>query len=111
MSRLVYSTSMLMRLAQGIVTDNRLQRPRNAGVSRLVPSLSSILIPSLSLESLLFFANEYGDRAVTVVDESVHAGDYWYPLAVASIHMTSAALEMGTSVRTLSLFHRSVGHC
>ncbi|GAA6043413.1 hypothetical protein JCM8097_008579 [Rhodosporidiobolus ruineniae] len=57
----------------------------------------------LGLHSLLHFARTYGDRAAERVDESVGGGERWYPLALASLHMTRFALELVTA-RDLQLF-------
>ncbi|GAA5900439.1 ELMO domain-containing protein [Sporobolomyces salmoneus] len=48
----------------------------------------------LGLEALLFFPRTYGQRAVEIVDEAVDGGLNWYPLALASIHMTAFALDL-----------------
>ncbi|GAA5989678.1 hypothetical protein JCM11641_007277 [Rhodosporidiobolus odoratus] len=57
----------------------------------------------LGLHVLLYFARVYGARASEIVDESVGGGERWYPLALASLHMTAFALELGKS-RDLQLF-------
>ncbi|GAA5932582.1 ELMO domain-containing protein [Sporobolomyces koalae] len=57
----------------------------------------------LALESLLYFAVTYGERACEIVDEAVNGGTHWYPLALASIHMTEFALDLATK-RDLQLF-------
>ncbi|KAG0654697.1 hypothetical protein C6P46_001532 [Rhodotorula mucilaginosa] len=55
------------------------------------------------LQSLLYFAHTYGDRAAEIAAEAVNGGEHWYPFALASIHMTAFALELATS-RDLQLF-------
>ncbi|GAA5867532.1 hypothetical protein JCM8547_001210 [Rhodosporidiobolus lusitaniae] len=57
----------------------------------------------LGLYCVLHFAKTYGDRAAEIVDESVGGGEHWYPLALASLHMTAFALELAES-RDLQLF-------
>ncbi|GAA5997237.1 hypothetical protein JCM5350_007108 [Sporobolomyces pararoseus] len=57
----------------------------------------------LGLEALLYFSRTYGERAVEVVDEAVNGGPNWYPLALASIHMTAFTLELAEK-RDLQLF-------
>ncbi|KAL8292893.1 hypothetical protein RQP46_000587 [Phenoliferia psychrophenolica] len=54
------------------------------------------------LDALLYFAREYGERAVQITDEAVNGGLNWYPFALASIHMSAFALDMA-SKRDLQL--------
>ncbi|GAA6060145.1 hypothetical protein JCM10212_001442 [Sporobolomyces blumeae] len=73
------------------------------GFQNTSPSTDLRGVGMLALEALLYFARTCGDRAVEIVDEAVNGGDNWYPLALASIHMTAFALDLATS-RDLQLF-------
>ncbi|TNY19922.1 hypothetical protein DMC30DRAFT_417474 [Rhodotorula diobovata] len=55
------------------------------------------------LDAFLHFARTYGDRAAEMVDESVGGGEHWYPLALASIHVTAFVLDMAKN-RDLQLY-------
>uniref|UniRef100_A0A0K3CS71 BY PROTMAP: gi/472587500/gb/EMS24996.1/ ELMO domain containing protein [Rhodosporidium toruloides NP11] gi/647398549/emb/CDR42566.1/ RHTO0S07e01310g1_1 [Rhodosporidium toruloides] n=1 Tax=Rhodotorula toruloides TaxID=5286 RepID=A0A0K3CS71_RHOTO len=57
----------------------------------------------LGMQAFLYFARTYRDRAAEIVDEAIGGGESWYPLALASIHMTAFALDLATS-RDLQLF-------
>ncbi|GAA5978591.1 hypothetical protein JCM10908_004415 [Rhodotorula pacifica] len=73
------------------------------GFQNVAPSTDFRGVGILGLNSLLYFAHTYGDRAAEITTEAVDGGERWYPFALASIHMTAFALELATS-RDLQLF-------
>ncbi|KWU44980.1 hypothetical protein RHOSPDRAFT_33519 [Rhodotorula sp. JG-1b] len=73
------------------------------GFQNVAPSTDFRGVGMLGLQSLLYFAHTYGDRAAEIAAEAVNGGEHWYPFALASIHMTAFALELATS-RDLQLF-------
>ncbi|GAA5966123.1 hypothetical protein JCM21900_004947 [Sporobolomyces salmonicolor] len=76
---------------------------QDLGFQNTSPSTDLRGVGMLGLESLLYFARTYGERAAEIVDEAVNGGSKWYPLALASLHMTAFALDLATS-RDLQLF-------
>ncbi|GAA5839796.1 hypothetical protein JCM3766R1_004616 [Sporobolomyces carnicolor] len=64
------------------------------GFQNVSPATDLRAVGMLGLESLRFFAQTYGERAVAIVDEAVNGGAEWYPLALASIHMTAFTLDL-----------------
>ncbi|GAA6056477.1 hypothetical protein JCM3770_007021 [Rhodotorula araucariae] len=64
------------------------------GFQNVSPATDFRAVGMLGLDAFLYFARTYGDRAAEVVDESVGGGEHWYPLALASIHMTAFVLNM-----------------
>ncbi|GAA5917676.1 hypothetical protein JCM6882_008320 [Rhodosporidiobolus microsporus] len=73
------------------------------GFQNTSPSTDFRGVGLLGLHCLLLFARTYGERAAEIVDESVGAGERWYPLALASLHMTAFVLDLARS-RDLQLF-------
>ncbi|GAA6016970.1 hypothetical protein JCM10207_007866 [Rhodosporidiobolus poonsookiae] len=73
------------------------------GFQNVSPSTDFRGVGMLGLRALLYFARTYGGRAADIVDESVGGGPRWYPLALASLHMTAFALDLAKS-RDLQLF-------
>ncbi|GAA5880682.1 hypothetical protein JCM1840_005171 [Sporobolomyces johnsonii] len=76
---------------------------QDIGFQNTSPSTDLRGVGMLGLESLLYFARTYGERAAEIVDEAVNGGPKWYPLALAALHMTAFALDLATS-RDLQLF-------
>ncbi|GAA5945543.1 hypothetical protein JCM10213_004201 [Rhodosporidiobolus nylandii] len=73
------------------------------GFQNTSPSTDFRGVGMLGLHALLHFARTYGERAAEIVDESVGAGEQWYPLALASLHMTAFCLDLAKT-RDLQLF-------
>ncbi|BGP29817.1 hypothetical protein JCM10296v2_001563 [Rhodotorula toruloides] len=73
------------------------------GFQNISPATDFRGVGMLGLQAFLYFARTYQDRAAEIVEEAIGGGESWYPLALASIHMTAFALDLATS-RDLQLF-------
>ncbi|GAA5840390.1 hypothetical protein JCM11251_006547 [Rhodosporidiobolus azoricus] len=73
------------------------------GFQNTSPSTDFRGVGLLGLRCLVHFASTYRERAAEIINESVGAGERWYPLALASLHMTAFALDLAKT-RDLQLF-------
>ncbi|KAL7342054.1 ELMO/CED-12 family-domain-containing protein [Rhodotorula toruloides] len=73
------------------------------GFQNVSPATDFRGVGMLGLQAFLYFSRTYRDRAAEIVEEAVGGGESWYPLALASIHLTAFALDLATS-RDLQLF-------
>ncbi|BGO99933.1 hypothetical protein JCM10021v2_003611 [Rhodotorula toruloides] len=76
---------------------------QEVGFQNVSPATDFRGVGMLGMQAFLYFARTYRDRAAEIVDEAIGGGESWYPLALASIHMTAFALDLATS-RDLQLF-------
>ncbi|BGP45807.1 hypothetical protein JCM10450v2_001637 [Rhodotorula kratochvilovae] len=81
---------------------------QEVGFQNVSPATDFRAVGMLGLDAFLYFARTYGDRAAEMVDESVGGGEHWYPLALASIHITAFVLDMARSRDLQLLLLRSL---
>ncbi|GAA5922473.1 hypothetical protein JCM3775_005741 [Rhodotorula graminis] len=76
---------------------------QEVGFQNVSPATDFRAVGMLGLDAFLNFAHTYGERAAEMVEESVGGGEHWYPLALASIHVTAFVLDMAKK-RDLQLY-------
>ncbi|GAA5843845.1 hypothetical protein JCM9279_000165 [Rhodotorula babjevae] len=76
---------------------------QEVGFQNVSPATDFRAVGMLGLDAFLHFARTYGERAAEMVEESVGGGEHWYPLALASIHVTAIVLDM-VKKRDLQLY-------
>ncbi|GAA5890958.1 hypothetical protein JCM8208_003107 [Rhodotorula glutinis] len=76
---------------------------QEVGFQNVSPATDFRAVGMFGLDAFLHFARTYGERAAEMVEESVGGGEHWYPLALASIHVTAFVLDMAKK-RDLQLY-------